>query len=277
MGLHEDIVSAQQVVSRAVSNINKKENFHNTSAIYKISNERIQDYQKYLSNRKRILSVIASADQILCSIMDGTKEIDAFDISVYPKYFMYLKIAGIQALDREEYIDFFYGSPDTSDRYDDIYERISVYLDGDALEFWDSLFGFFDWYDIYTSTLFSSEPYLEKTAVAQNRYLQSDEEYNKLRSVIGDVTIRTYEGDILDMADSFTERYDLIYLSNIIYYSDVNRYREMLKKFHLQDDGVILSYFYSISDSVKSILEKENNKFEVIGDSNAQIMLTHKS
>ena len=277
MGLHEDIVSAQQVISRAVSNINNKDNFHNTSAIYKISNERIQDYQKYLSNRKRILSVIASADQILCSIMDGTKEIDAFDISVYPKYFMYLKIAGIQALDREEYIDFFYGSPDTSDRYDDIYERISVYLDGDALEFWDSLFGFFDWYDIYTSTLFSSEPYLEKTAVAQNRYLQSDEEYNKLRSVIGDVTIRTYEGDILDMADSFTERYDLIYLSNIIYYSDVNRYREMLKKFHLQDDGVILSYFYSISDSVKSILEKENNKFEVIGDSNAQIMLTHKS
>jgi hypothetical protein len=30
MGLHEDIVSAQQVVSRAVSNINNKDNFHNT-------------------------------------------------------------------------------------------------------------------------------------------------------------------------------------------------------------------------------------------------------
>lgn len=277
MGLHEDIVSAQQVVSRAVSNINNKDNFHNTSAIYKISNERIQDYQKYLSNRKRILSVIASADQILCSILDGTKEVDAFDISVYPKYYMFLKMAGIKALSREEYIDFFYESADTSERYDDIYDRIRVYLKGGALEFWDSLFGFFDWYDIFNSTLFSSEPYVTSTAVNQNRFLQNDEDYNKLRRVIDDVVIRTYEGDILDIADGFTERYDLIYLSNIIYYSDVNRYREMLKKFHLEDDGVILSYFYSISDNVRGILENDNNKFEAIGEGSAQIMLTHKS
>jgi hypothetical protein len=51
----------------------------------------------------------------------------------------------------------------------------------------------------------------------------------------------------------------------------------MLKKFHLEDDGVILSYFYSISDNVRGILENDNNKFEAIGEGSAQIMLTHKS
>ena len=96
MGLHEDIISAQKIVSVTVSNFGGSDNFHNTSAVYKVTNERMKDYQKYLKNRKRILSVIASGDQILNSVLDGTREVDAFDISDYPKYFMYLKIAGIK-------------------------------------------------------------------------------------------------------------------------------------------------------------------------------------
>ena len=50
--------------------------------------------------------------------------IDAFDISVFPKYFANLKIAAIKAIDEKEYIEFFFKSISTDDKYDDYYERI---------------------------------------------------------------------------------------------------------------------------------------------------------
>ena len=178
-----DVVIAQQVVSRVKYNFGDKDPFHNTSAIYKISNERIQDYHKFLTNKKRMLSVIASGDQILCGILEGTKEIDAFDISIFPKYFLFLKIAGIQALSREEYIDFFYGACNRDEVYEDMYDNIRVYLEDEVLDFWDGLLNFFEWKEVYNSTLFSTEPYIERTAINQNKYLQSDEEYNKVNNL----------------------------------------------------------------------------------------------
>ena len=207
--------------------------------------------------------------------LDGTKEVDAFDISVYPKYFMYLKIAGIKALSREEYIEFFYEGPDTSEKYDDMYDRMSTYLVGDAKEFWDGLFGFFEWFDIYNSTMFSSEPYSASYAVSQNKYLDNDEEYNKLRKVIDDVVIRTYDGNILDM-ECFDASYDLVYLSNIVYYSDVHKYKDMLKKFKLNDNGIILTYFYKLQDHVREFFCDKEIEFDKIGESEANVMIYSK-
>ena len=169
--LNDDIVLAQRVVSLAESNLVSDKVFHNTSGIYIKSNERIECYQKYLENRKRLLSVIASGDQILNCILGGSKIIDAFDISVFPKYFLELKMAAIKGLTREEYIEFFYGSIRPDEKYENMYSSIRVCLSGDALEFWDSLFDYYEWYDIYNSTLFSTEPVIAKHAINQNKYL----------------------------------------------------------------------------------------------------------
>ena len=71
---------------------------------------------------------------------------------------MYLKLAALEALSRDEYSDFFYGYIDTSEKYDDMYfDLIRSNLETENKEFWDSLFNFYDWYEIYNSPLFSSE------------------------------------------------------------------------------------------------------------------------
>ena len=178
--LHDDIVKAQRIVSGAEYNFGNTNMFHNSSAVYKISNERIQDYEKYLRKRNKVLSVIGSGDQILNCILNGTKEIDAFDISVFPKYFLELKMAAIKALTVDEYIDFFYEVTNRDEVYEDMYYRIAVYLENDICEFWDSLFNFFEWKEIYNSTMFSSEPNIASNAINQNKLLQSEEEYNRL-------------------------------------------------------------------------------------------------
>ena len=273
--VHDDIVLAQRVVSIAESNLDSDKFFHAHSSIYLTSNEFISGFQKYLNNRERIISVIASGDQILNCILGGTKIIDSFDISIFPKYFLRLKMAAIQGLSREEYIDFFFGSIRPDEKYNDMYERIRVFLEGESLEFWDSLFDFYEWYDIINSTLFSSEPFHKARVVDYNTYLQKDN-YRLLSKMIKDVDISTFEGDILDIYSSFKGSYDLVYLSNIIYYTDVKRYRELLDKFNLRDQGIILTYLFFKDYSLVRMFRDEHIEFNDINGAGAALMTYHR-
>ena len=133
----EDAILAQRIVSIAESNILPGVPYHNYSEIYLTSNEAMSAIQEYLNDRKKILSVIASGDQILNCILGGTKYVDAFDISIFPKYFLFLKIAAVKALTQEEYVRFFFGSIGPEEIYNDMYDRIRDYLSGEELEFWD--------------------------------------------------------------------------------------------------------------------------------------------
>lgn len=276
MALHDDIVAAQRIVSRADFNFGDKELFHTTSAVYKISNERTQDYYSYLIGREKVLSVIGSGDQILNLILEGSKEIDAFDISSFPKYFLYLKMAAIKALSKEEYIEFFYEVSHRSEVYDDMYDRISFYLDDEISSFWDSLFNFFDWQDIYNSTLFSSEPYIAVNAINQNKFLQCDAAYEELRRALDDVVINVYEGDIFDLSCRIDGTYDLVYLSNIVYYNKPDEYKEMLDEFKLTDNGITLTYLYRINKNVRDCFDKSNMEVRQFDNSESGVMISHK-
>ena len=274
--LHDDIVKAQRIVSGAEYNFGNTNMFHNSSAVYKISNERIQDYEKYLRKRNKVLSVIGSGDQILNCILNGTKEIDAFDISVFPKYFLELKMAAIKALTVDEYIDFFYEVTNRDEVYEDMYYRIAVYLENDICEFWDSLFNFFEWKEIYNSTMFSSEPNIASNAINQNKFLQSEEEYNRLREELDNVKITYYEGDILELSSYLRESYDLVYLSNIVYYCNKDKYREMLGNLNLTDKGISLTYFYKMQGHAMEYFQGTNISFEKFDIVDSGIMISSK-
>lgn len=274
--LHDDIVKAQRIVSGAEYIFGNTNMFHNNSAVYKISNERIQDYEKYLRKRNKVLSVIGSGDQILNCILNGTKEIDAFDISVFPKYFLELKMAAIKALTVDEYIDFFYEVTNRDEVYEDMYYRIAVYLENDICEFWDSLFNFFEWKEIYNSTMFSSEPNIASNAINQNKFLQSEEEYNRLREELDNVKITYYEGDILELSSYLRDSYDLVYLSNIVYYCNKDMYREMLGNLNLTDKGISLTYFYKMQGHATEYFQGTNISFERFETVDSGIMISSK-
>ena len=112
--LNDDFVAAQKIVNNTYNNFLGYNPFHHNSTVYKKSNEKTEEYQKYLENRQKILSVTASGDQIINAILGGTTTVDTFDISTFPKYFLFLKLAGILTLSKDEYIKFFYKSTTTS-------------------------------------------------------------------------------------------------------------------------------------------------------------------
>jgi len=271
----EDAILAQRIVGLSHSNI-KSNLFHDESAIYTKSNERIKDYEKYLVNKKNSLSVIASTDQIITMILGGSKNIDCFDISTFPKYYMYLKLAGIMSLDVNDYINFFYKIEDDSEVYDDMYfDLIRNNLEKDAKEFWDSLINFYDWNDITSSTLFSKEPVSVSSVLNQTNFLNK-ESFNKLKELIPNVNINTSKGNILDIYNKFTKEYDLVYLSNIIYYVDRKKYKELLERLKLTNNGIILTYLYDSLEQVNDYFDEDNYYVENLPDTKAGLLIKTK-
>ena len=160
------ITDALKIIDNSTSNI-KNAYFHEESFIYMKTNERIQDYINYLLNKRHILSVIGSGDQILNTAITTPQVIDCFDISVYPEYFINLKLAAIKTLSKEEYLDMFFESALTTkdEYYDDLYfDKIRSELPKKYQEFWNSLLNHTDWYEITNSSLFSSEVVIREYA-----------------------------------------------------------------------------------------------------------------
>ena len=270
--MQDDITLAQKIVGRSYSNISSTSTFHDHSVIYKSSNEKLSNINKYFKNKNNILTVISSSDQIINSILEGIVNIDAFDISTFPKYFLFLKLAAIKKLSKEEYIDFFFETPTTKEIYDDLYDVIRQDLSKENKEFWDSLFDYFDWYDIYNSTLFSSEFMNKKTIIEENVYLK-EENYNKLKSMIDSVNINTYTGNILNLNNLYSKEYDIIYLSNIINYVDKIEYKKLLDKFNLSEKGIVLTYFYEITENIRNFFNENNYTFDNFENSKSGVMV----
>ena len=243
-------IYAQGLVRGTKSNL-KKETFHEFSFIYKKSNEQLEYVTQYFKNKDKILCVIGSGDQILNSMLFKPSLIVGFDISVYPHLFLKLKMAAIQSLSRDEFINFFFGTIYTyeEDLYDDIYfNKICPFLDDEAKNFWTYLFEYNDWYDIYNSILFSSETVIPRRALEQNAYLNFNN-YYKLREIIPKINIEFIVSDIFDL--EIKNNFDLIYLSNIIQYVNVYEYKKKIKS--LTDNGKteVLTYlFQEINDAL---------------------------
>lgn len=271
------ITFAQKIIEGRCSTNNGRDIYHSTSFIYKTTNEDMQYYQKYLKNCDRALTVISSSEQVFNQVVEGTSNIDIFDISVFPYYYFTLKRAGILSFSRvDQYCDFFYGDSDVErdDYYDDMYDKMRMFLDSDSKQFWDSLFSFYDWSDIYHSMLFSSEPYTLKRVINRNKHLQPAE-YLKLHDTISKVNFTPYIGDINQLASKLPSSYDMVNLSNISTYQSVDTYQELLGKIPLKDDGQILSYFYQIDDNVRDAFQNLNPVYDVFPNHNG-VMIYQK-
>ena len=257
-----DLEIAQNIVSRNYQNTSNGKAFHNTSVIYRTSNERICDYIEYLKNKKKMLSVIASGDKILNSILVNSFNIDAFDISTFPKYFLKLKMAAVMALSKKDYLNFICNENVNEEEAFDLYYGVRPYLDNETKEFWDGLLNYFDLSEIYDSLLFSSEQASSNQMISYNPYLQNNN-YQELQSKLKHAKINYLTGDISTMP--LQDSYDLVNLSNIIYYLEYKTFQRTLDRINLNNQGTIISYLYNTES-----LAKRNpfNSTEIIKSNN---------
>ena len=236
-----DISLARSIMERRR---NGAEDFSLGSRVYQSTNERLYEYRYLFEAKRKMLSVIASGDQIFNAILAGVESIDAFDISKFPKYFLYLKKAALEGLTEDEYYDFFYVEPKETyevinSKYRNLYEKkIMPHLSGDALIFWNYLFSRYNW-GLICQGLYQTYQFGGREIIKNNKFLDP-KYYQELKSRLKDVQINCQIGNIVDLAPNYLSAYDLIYLSNIYSYIDNSTLTRLVKTLNLTPDGVMI-------------------------------------
>jgi hypothetical protein len=209
-----------------------------------------------MKGNEKVLSVIGSGDQVINSILYGAKEIDAFDISRFPKYYLDLKLAAIKEFNCSEYIAFFYGV-DCFD--DDMFNRLLAVMPDDSRTFWREITK--DSYPlrVFNSSLFSFWTPTEANAIDMNPFL-TRENYLLVRDRIDQVRMKYIEGDIYKISESLDKDYDFINLSNIGAYANLHfgnrdtidscfEYSKFIKNLRIANNGKVLNYLLDVLNS----------------------------
>ena len=237
--------------------------YTSTSPIFKGTNENMngEGYVKAFEGNKNALTVIASGEQVLNAIYFDIRDIDAFDISRYPEYYLKLKMGAIKAFDYKEYLRFFY-SLDAFNQ--EQFSIVMTKLDPETRHFWESLNKHATSKEIYRSNLFSVTGPDENDAIMRNPHLKSELAYNELKAKLDSANITYYNESIYTLAPRLDKDYDFINLSNIGQYADqqflsekrygaFDEFGKFVKNLRITDNGKVLNY---LLDAFRSSVPK---------------------
>lgn len=216
---------------------------------------------------KKILLTGSSGDQILTSQLYGAKKITHFDINPFAKYMYELKKAAVKELNIYDFLYYFYYNLENAEsfRFKE-YEKIRNSLDGESLDFWDSL------YENYSPLKIRKRLFILRDEERMNKYFDiipymKRDNYELLKEK-DFIPVDFIECNLLKLADNIKDKYDVLYFSNILgriemsyFFSDdyiINIYKFMKGILNItEDEGkILLNYFYSFSK--KDVYDKTN-------------------
>lgn len=232
--------------------------------IYYNTTENIKEYSKYLSgDYKSALLPTASGDHVLEAILMGIEDITCFDINHLVKYFAQLKFGAIKVFRKKDYLNFMY---DSRMRFNNNYfNAFKSVLDSDVRIFWEEIYKACSELQIINN-LFCGIPFeLDGKVVSTEKFYNysannlvtylRDDNYLFVQEKLRSLKLDFIDGNLLELADNLGEkRFDLINLTNIYEYINVQCKREDSKQFgnalkdiikYLNDDGkIMISYLY---------------------------------
>lgn len=203
---------------------------------------------------KSFLTVGSSGDQVINAAYFGSVDQTVIDINPFTEFYFYLKKAGLQALTRQEFMDYFcyrsylpkcVNNPNVFNL--DSFEKMQPLLkdfDSDSYAFWSELFNQYSTREI-RENIFSMDEDQSQVIMQMNPYLKSDKAYLATRAAIKDLTPKFIEGNIYEYNDF--ESYDNIHLSNLAQYkikdeAGAIEYKSFVEKMesHLNLNGTML-------------------------------------
>lgn len=217
-----------------------------------VTNEELGSYYKYFPIKDgKVLTIAASGDHILQAICNGALEVYGFDYNAFAIYMSKLKVGALKALDREDFMGYFYNYINhfKNDRYlcVDIYNKFKECLDADTRKFWDAMYnrGFFDKKHM-NITVESLKVY----NIGEDSYI-SEDNYYKTKENLKKASIFYYHSSFYNILNKIPDdvNFDAIFLSNIYDWffrmEEVNNYplfinNELCKR--LTDKGMIAVY-----------------------------------
>ena len=225
--------------------------------IYPFTTENISGYIDMFDLKdKSLLTVGSSGDQVLNAILNGCKDVTLFDICAFAEEYYYLKLAALNVMNREEYLNFFcyrnYARLFSNNKkafLDSNFYALLDYLQAIKPEseyFWNELLKKYSGKYI-RKHLFSRDEYERKLLTQVNRYLETDEAYKSLKEKINNAEVNFIYDNIFNIKDDI--KYDNIWLSNIATYYKLNDIKYLFDRCYnaLNDNGkVLISYLYDM-------------------------------
>ena len=252
----KDILNAIELVEGHIA----KNEFDRT---YPFTTENISGYIDLFDLKdKSLLTVGSSGDQAINAFFKGATDVTIFDINPFFKYYYFLKVAALNCLEKEEFLDFLkhYGRPTTFKRnykafniesYNKLKSELRI-LDYESYLFWDEFFYSYNPIDVRLN-LFNDDE--ERTEVERefNLYLRDDDSYKLTRDILQKNVPTFINGDIKNI--NIDRKFDNIWLSNLarIFY----KYKDIKKAVDdtynlLNDNGMLLvSYLYNYREHEK--------------------------
>lgn len=247
----------------AISYMNNKEKENDFrplfSRIYPFSTENLTGFfNPDLLKDKKILVTGSSCDQILTAQLYDAKSITQFDINPFVKFMYDLKKASVKELESDEFLNYFYYNYENSDsfRYK-LYEKVRNSLDGESLDFWDTL------YNNYSPLKIRRRLFILNNEEKKHKYnyllpYMFTENYQKLKTKEF-IPVEFLNCHILNLPKSLKDKYDMMYFSNILgrlemidffsddYIQNIYNFMKGLLE-HTEIDGkILLNYFYGYS------------------------------
>ena len=262
--------------------------FEKYSRIYKLTTENICGYLNQINMKdKSILVPAASGDHLLNSILKGANNVDLFDINYYALFMAELKIAAVKSLSKKEFIRYFTNGRKALSN--DIYAKIRLYLNGDALLFWDKVYSLFpNNNDLKKTNLFMKDNYYEDSLISVNDYLKENN-YNYLKEKIYIADNKKFiNTDVIDLPNKLDKNYDIILLSNIQdymkftyhldYLRSLEKYREFIKNDLMKycNECIVGEYFYN-NAAAPSLLSDASDETLYFDSINKLLSLTYDS
>jgi hypothetical protein len=194
----------------------------------------------------------SSCDQIINANFLGSKKQTILDINPFVKEYFYLKKAGLTALNRSEYLDFFcfynYRRAKNLNVFNqESFKKIAPFLneyDYNSYLFWSKMFDKYSGDYIKKYLFLSDEERCSPIIQKMNLYLNNDTAFLKAKESIQLLDIDFIEADIYKYNEWGT--YDNINLSNIGQYAnskeELLKYKDLVRNLaeHLNINGAML-------------------------------------
>lgn len=225
--------------------------------IYPGTTENIRGYIDLFDlENKSLLTVGSSSDQVINACFNGCQDITLIDINPFTKEFFYLKKAAIETFNYSEYLEFlsFYGDFFKNSKalnIEALNKILPIMEDKESLIFWKYLFENFKVQKIKRN-LFNNDIQLKYELIYSNKYLENENNYQKIKSKIKNLHPYFINSDIYNY--ELKRNYDNIFLSNMPDYYEVDETYQLFDKIksNLNEHGKIqITYFYDTDINTK--------------------------
>ncbi len=205
---------------------------------------------------EKALCVMSSGDQAFNLIYHGVRQIDTFDINVLSYFIFHLRKAIFlyYGLDEGYKVEKMFCDPNVKpEALLKILDDIKSLLPKDVLRYFYEILNYnCRWQDnVPYCNCFYYLIRKDGFNCGYNLYSRSRKDFQIFQDRLEKAVVNFKCGDITDTFNSLTDKYGLMYFSNIaqhfLNYYEAEDYMELMMKYypHLKDNGIMINYFFN--------------------------------